>query len=57
LKKYKKENIKLEKVQIVNQVVGAYAIAVFDKKNPNEIIAALRSPLAIGIGRENIYRF
>jgi glucosamine--fructose-6-phosphate aminotransferase (isomerizing) len=31
--------------------VGAYA-AVFDKKNPNEIIAArLGSPLAIGIGR------
>jgi glucosamine--fructose-6-phosphate aminotransferase (isomerizing) len=28
--------------------VGAYAIAVFDKKNPNEIIAArLGSPLAM----------
>jgi glucosamine--fructose-6-phosphate aminotransferase (isomerizing) len=24
----------------LNQVVGAYAIAVFDKKNPNEIVAA-----------------
>ncbi len=49
----KKENIKLGKaVQIaLNQVVGAYAIAVFDKKNPDEIIAArLGSPLAIGIG-------
>jgi glucosamine--fructose-6-phosphate aminotransferase (isomerizing) len=49
----KKENIKLGKaVQIaLNQVVGAYAIAVFDKKNPNEIVAArLGSPLAIGIG-------
>jgi glucosamine--fructose-6-phosphate aminotransferase (isomerizing) len=35
----------------LNQVVGAYAIAVFDKKNPNEIVAArLGSPLAIGVG-------
>ncbi|ABQ03856.1 glutamine--fructose-6-phosphate transaminase (isomerizing) [Flavobacterium johnsoniae] len=49
----KKENIKLGKaVQIaLNQVLGAYAIAVFDKKNPNEIVAArLGSPLAIGVG-------
>ncbi|MFT5714475.1 MAG: glucosamine--fructose-6-phosphate aminotransferase (isomerizing), partial [Flavobacterium sp.] len=49
----KKEKIKLGKaVQLaLNQVVGAYAIAVFDKKNPNEIVAArLGSPLAIGIG-------
>ncbi|MBW4361128.1 glutamine--fructose-6-phosphate transaminase (isomerizing) [Flavobacterium taihuense] len=49
----KKENLKLGKaVQVaLNQVVGAYAIAVFDKKNPNEIVAArLGSPLAIGIG-------
>ena len=49
----KKENLKLGKaVQVaLNQVVGAYAIAVFDKKNPNEIVAArLGSPLAIGVG-------
>ena len=49
----KKDNLKLGKaVQVaLNQVVGAYAIAVFDKKNPNEIVAArLGSPLAIGIG-------
>ena len=49
----KNENIKLGKaVQIaLNQVVGAYAIAVFDKKNPDEIVVArLGSPLAIGIG-------
>jgi len=49
----KKEKLKLGKaVQLaLNQVVGAYAIAVFDKKNPNEIVAArLGSPLAIGIG-------
>jgi glucosamine--fructose-6-phosphate aminotransferase (isomerizing) len=49
----KKENLKLGKaVQVaLNQVIGAYAIAVFDKKNPDEIVAArLGSPLAIGIG-------
>ncbi|MBP4141029.1 glutamine--fructose-6-phosphate transaminase (isomerizing) [Flavobacterium sp. P4023] len=49
----KKDNLKLGKaVQVaLNQVVGAYAIAVFDKKTPNEIVAArLGSPLAIGIG-------
>ncbi|MCW2120341.1 glutamine--fructose-6-phosphate transaminase (isomerizing) [Flavobacterium sp. 7A] len=49
----KKENIKLGKaVQLaLNQVVGAYAIAVFDTKKPDEIVAArLGSPLAIGVG-------
>lgn len=48
-----KEKLKIGKaVQVaLNQVVGAYAIAVFDKKNPNEIVAArLGSPLAIGVG-------
>ena len=39
-------------VQIaLNQVVGAYAIAVFDVKKPNEIVAArLGSPIAVGVG-------
>jgi glucosamine--fructose-6-phosphate aminotransferase (isomerizing) len=49
----KNEKLKLGKaVQVaLNQVVGAYAIAVFDNKNPNEIVAArLGSPLAIGVG-------
>lgn len=53
----KTQGLKLGKaVQIaLNQVVGAYAIAVMDIKKPNEIIAArLGSPLAIGIG-ENEY--
>ena len=48
-----KEKLTLGKaVQVaLNQVVGAYAIAVFDKKNPDEIVVArLGSPLAIGIG-------
>ncbi len=47
------EEVKLgQAVQIaLNQVVGAYAIAVFDRNKPNEIVVAkLGSPLAIGIG-------
>ena len=50
--------IKLGKaVQIaLNQVVGAYAIAVFDKTKPNEIVTAkLGSPLAIGIGEDEYF--
>ena len=41
-------------VQIaLNQVVGAYAIAVFDKDRPKEIVVAkLGSPLAIGLGKD-----
>jgi len=53
----KTENLKLGKaVQVaLNQVVGAYAICVFDVKKPDEIIVArLGSPLAIGVG-ENEY--
>lgn len=53
----KKESVLLgHAVQIaLKQVVGAYAIAVFDRTKPDEIIVAkLGSPLAIGIG-ENEY--
>jgi glucosamine--fructose-6-phosphate aminotransferase (isomerizing) len=44
-------------VQIaLNQVVGAYAIAVFDKRKPDEIVVAkLGSPLAIGIGEDEFF--
>ena len=54
----KNENTKLGKaVQIaLNQVVGAYAIAVFDRNKPNEIVVArLGSPLAIGIGEDEFF--
>ena len=54
----KKEKIKLGKaVQIaLNQVVGAYAICVFDKENPDEIIVArLGSPIAIGVGEDEFF--
>lgn len=54
----KKDNLKLGKaVQVaLNQVVGAYAICVFDKKKPDEIVVArLGSPLAIGVGEEEFF--
>ena len=52
----KNNNVKLGKaVQIaLNEVVGAYAIAVFDIEKPDEIVVAkLGSPIAIGIGKDN----
>jgi glucosamine--fructose-6-phosphate aminotransferase (isomerizing) len=54
----KNEKVKLGKaVQIaLNQVVGAYAIAVFDRNKPDEIVVAkLGSPLAIGIGDDEFF--
>jgi glucosamine--fructose-6-phosphate aminotransferase (isomerizing) len=54
----KQENVKLGKaVQIaLNQVIGAYAIAVFDKNKPEEIVVArLGSPLAIGVGEDEFF--
>ena len=50
-----KNDVKLgEAVQIaLNQVVGAYAIAVIDDDKPDEIVVAkLGSPLCIGIGED-----
>tara|TARA_B100000579_G_scaffold202714_1_gene165782 strand:+ start:15012 stop:16859 length:1848 start_codon:yes stop_codon:yes gene_type:complete len=50
-----KENVKLgEAVQTaLNQVIGAYAIAVIDNDKPDEIVVAkLGSPLCIGVGKD-----
>ncbi len=52
------ENVKLGKaVQVaLNQIVGAYAIAVFDRNKPDEIVVAkLGSPLAIGVGDDEFF--
>jgi glucosamine--fructose-6-phosphate aminotransferase (isomerizing) len=54
---YNNSNVSLdEAVRLaLTQVVGAYAIVVVDKNNPNQLIAARKgSPLVIGIG-ENEY--
>lgn len=40
----------------LNEVVGAYAIVVLDKNNPNQLIAARKgSPLVIGVGEDEFY--
>lgn len=54
----KNEGVKLGKaVRIaLTQVVGAYAIAVFDKNKPDEIVVArMGSPLAIGVGEGEFF--
>ncbi len=53
-----KDNIKLSYAVIaaLKQVVGAYAILVMDKNNPNELVAAKKgSPLVIGVGEEEFF--
>ncbi|MBQ8152642.1 MAG: glutamine--fructose-6-phosphate transaminase (isomerizing) [Paludibacteraceae bacterium] len=38
------------------QVIGAYAIAIIDKRQPNQIIAARKqSPLVVGIGNDEFF--
>ena len=52
------QKVKLgQAVQIaLNEVVGAYAIALFDKNKPDEIVVAkLGSPLAIGIVEDEFF--
>ena len=40
----------------LHEVIGAYAIAVFDKNNPDEIITARKSsPLVVGIGKDEFF--
>lgn len=54
----KKDNLKIGKaVQVaLNQVIGAYAICVFDREKPDEIVVArLGSPLAIGLGENEFF--
>ena len=54
----KRGNLKLGKaVQLaLNRVIGAYAIAVFDRKKPNEIVTArLGSPLVIAVGEDEFF--
>ncbi len=53
-----KESLRLgEAVRLaLNQVVGAYAIVILSKDNPNELIAAKKgSPMVIGIGTDEFF--
>lgn len=53
-----KDNLKLgDAVRVaLNEVVGAYAIVVLSKSNPDELIVAKKgSPLVIGIGKDEFF--
>jgi glucosamine--fructose-6-phosphate aminotransferase (isomerizing) len=53
-----RENVDLvEAVRIaLNNVIGAYAIVILSKDNPNQLIAAKKSsPLVIGVGEEEFF--
>ena len=52
----KKEEVSLaEAVRLaLHSVIGAYAIVVMDRNNPNQLVAARKSsPLVVGIGNED----
>ena len=54
----KKNNFDLlSAVQLaLHQVIGAYAIAILDRENPNQIIAARKSsPLVVGVGDNEFF--
>ena len=53
----KKKLSLLEAVQVaLYQVIGAYAIAIVDKRDPSQIIAARKqSPLVVGIGEDEFF--
>ena len=47
----------LEAVQVaLHQVIGAYAIAILDRRHPDTIVCARQSsPLVVGLGAEGDY--
>ena len=53
-----KEQVKLSKAvrMALNRVVGAYAIVVFDRTNPDQLVTArMGSPLALGVGEGEFF--
>lgn len=56
IKKSNQVDLSLAVQLALNEVVGAYAIAVLEKGNPNTIVAARKgSPLVVGIGEEEYF--
>ena len=52
------ENLSIEEAVRValNEVIGAYAIVVIDKREPNKLVAGRKgSPLVIGVGKDEFY--
>jgi len=55
---YENENVSLEEAVRLSlrEVIGAYAIVILDKANPNRLIAAKNSsPLVIGVGESEFF--
>ncbi len=54
----KEENLTIDQAVrlALNEVIGAYAIVVIDKREPNKLIAGRKgSPLVIGVGKDEFY--
>lgn len=54
----KEDNLSVEDAVRValNEVIGAYAIVVMDKRNPDKLVAGRKgSPLVIGIGKDEFF--
>lgn len=54
MQKEQKCNLSLAVAHALRRCIGAYAIAVIDKNNPSQIVAARKgSPMVIGVGKDN----
>ncbi len=54
----KRDNLTIEKAvqKALKKAVGAYAIVVFDKREPNKLIGARKSsPLVLGLGKDEFF--
>jgi glucosamine--fructose-6-phosphate aminotransferase (isomerizing) len=54
----KRDNLPLEKAvqKALDKAVGAYAIVVFDKREPNKLVGARKSsPLVLGLGEDEFF--
>lgn len=53
IQQHDKLNLEDAVIAALNQVIGAYAIVIIDKDNPNTLIVAKKSsPMVIGIGKD-----
>lgn len=56
IKEHEKMKLAHAVIAALNQVIGAYAIVVMDKNDPNTLVAAKKgSPMVIGIGHDEFF--
>ncbi len=56
IKEHEKMKLGHAVIAALNQVIGAYAIVIMDKNDPNTLIAAKKgSPMVIGIGHDEFF--